>query len=38
MDVTPLVKQGQNIVQSYGNGQIKISGQFETGMFRLLMN
>jgi uncharacterized protein len=28
MDVTPLVKQGQNIVQSYGNGQIKISGQF----------
>jgi uncharacterized protein len=26
MDVTPLIKQGQNIIQSYGNGRIKISG------------
>lgn len=31
MDVTPLIKQGQQIIQSYANGRFKINGQsFET--------
>ncbi|MEM6811490.1 MAG: Mth938-like domain-containing protein [Pseudomonadota bacterium] len=28
MDVTPLVREGQQIVQSYAGGQFQISGQF----------
>lgn len=31
MDVTPLVKQGAKIVQSYGGGVFKISGQAYQG-------
>ena len=31
MDVTPLVKQGQQIIQSYAGGQFKISGQVYKG-------
>lgn len=31
MDVTPLVKQGAKIIQSYAGGQFKISGQAYQG-------
>ena len=31
MDVTPLVKVGQQIIQSYVGGQFKISGQVYQG-------
>lgn len=27
MDVTPLIKQGQQIIQSYADGQFKVSGE-----------
>jgi uncharacterized protein len=31
MDVTPLVKTGSKIIQSYAGGQFRISGQLYTG-------
>ena len=31
MDVTPLVRAGQQIIQSYSGGRFKISGQVYTG-------
>lgn len=34
MDVTPLIKQGTNIIQAYAGGQFKVSGQtFDTSIF-----
>ncbi len=27
MDITPLIKDGQNIIQGYGSGKIKVSGK-----------
>ena len=31
MDVTPLVRQGQKIIQSYNGGQFRIGGELFTG-------